>query len=288
MVPINIDAHTQLYGIIGYPVRHSFSPYMHNAAFQKLKLNALYLAFEVPPENLRDALLGIKALGIRGVNVTIPHKETCIPFLDEVYPTAKLIGAVNTICVREGRLIGYNTDGKGFILALEKILKVRPKGKTFFILGAGGAARAIGFSLIQEGAKEIAFYDIVRSKAEDLVIDLKQNFPNAKIKLISNLPNYPLKEFDCLINATPVGMKKNDPLIIEPKVFYPKLVVCDLIYNPPQTPLLKFAKSKRLKTMNGLGMLLYQGVLSWELWTGKKAPVSVMRKALEKAIARQK
>ncbi|MCM8765445.1 MAG: shikimate dehydrogenase, partial [Candidatus Omnitrophica bacterium] len=203
-------------------------------------------------------------------------------------PTAKIIGAVNTIVLKEGKLIGYNTDGKGFIQALEKILRIKPRGKRFFILGAGGAARAIGFNLVKEGAKEVTFYDIARSKAENLVIDLRVHFPNAKLELATSLPSSSLKEFDCLINATPVGMRKNDPLIIDPKLFHPKLVVCDLIYNPPQTPLLKFAKSKRLKTMNGLGMLLYQGVLSWELWTGKKAPVLVMRKALEKAIARQK
>jgi len=281
---IKINSHTQIYGIIGYPVRHSFSPYMHNAAFQKAKLNAVYLAFEVSPENLRDALLGMKVLGISGVNVTVPHKEACIPFLDEIYPTAKLIGAVNTIHLKDGKLIGYNTDGKGFIRALEVILKLKPKGKRFFILGAGGAARAIGFSLVQEGAKEVVFYDIVRSKAENLVIALRSNFPNAKIDLMPSLPNSPLKEFDCLVNATPIGMKKEDPIVIDPKLFHPKLFVCDLVYNPPQTKLLKAARSKHLKVMNGLGMLLYQGVLSWEIWTGKKAPISTMREALEKAV----
>ena len=284
---IKINSHTQIYGIIGYPVRHSFSPYMHNAAFQKAKLNAVYLAFEISPENLRDALLGMKVLGISGVNVTVPHKEACIPFLDEIYPTAKLIGAVNTIHLKDGKLIGYNTDGKGFIRALEVILKLKPKGKRFFILGAGGAARAIGFSLVQEGAKEVVFYDIVRSKAENLVIALRSNFPNAKIDLMPSLPNSPLKEFDCLVNATPIGMKKEDPIVIDPKLFHPKLFVCDLVYNPPQTKLLKVARSKHLKVMNGLGMLLYQGVLSWEIWTGKKAPISTMREALEKAVKKQ-
>jgi len=278
-----IDAHTQLYGVIGYPVRHSFSPAMHHAAFHKAKLNAVYLALEVHPENLKDALAGIKALGISGLNVTVPHKEACIPFLDDVYPTAKLIGAVNTIHLKDGKLIGYNTDGRGFIRALKEILKVNPKGKRFFILGAGGASRAVGFNLAKEGAKVVTFYDIVRSKAENLVIDLRLNFPNCSIQLASTLPRH-LKDFDCLINATPVGMKKNDPLLIDPKVFHPKLAVCDLIYNPSRTKLLKLAKAKRLKTMNGLGMLLYQGVIAWELWTGKKAPVSVMKRALEKAI----
>ncbi|MGE4357768.1 MAG: shikimate dehydrogenase [Candidatus Omnitrophota bacterium] len=279
-----IDAHTRLYGVIGYPVRHSFSPFMHNAAFEKAKINAIYLAFEIAPANLKDALIGIKSLGVSGVNVTIPHKEACIPLLDEVDPTARIIGAVNTIVLKEGKLIGYNTDGKGFIQALQTILKIRPKGKRFFILGAGGAARAIGFSLIRTGAKRIVFYDIVRSKAEQLVIDLRLHFPNSNVELSSNLPNSPLKDFDCLVNATPVGMKKDDPLLIEPKVLHSKLAVCDLIYNPPKTKLLKIAEEKHLKTMNGLGMLLYQGVISWELWTSKKAPVGIMKKALEKAI----
>ncbi|MCM8778586.1 MAG: shikimate dehydrogenase [Candidatus Omnitrophica bacterium] len=282
-----MDAHTKIYGIIGYPVRHSFSPVMHNSAFQSAKINAVYLAFEVLPENLKDALVGMKAIGIQGFNVTIPHKETCIPFLDEVYPTAKIIGAVNTVVLKEGKFIGYNTDGKGFIRALETELKIKPRGKRFFILGAGGAARAVGFNLLQEGARELALYDIVRSKAESLVIDLRLHFPNAQIELFTNLPNSPLKGFNCLINATPLGMKKEDALVIDPKVFHPKLIVCDLIYNPPQTKLLKIAQSKRLRTMNGLGMLLYQGVLSWEIWTGKKAPVSIMRKELEKAIAKK-
>lgn len=282
---IMIDSHTQIYGIIGYPVRHSFSPAMHNAAFKARRLNAVYLAFEVRPENLKDAFWGVKALGICGLNITIPHKEACIPFLEEVYPIARIIGAINTIHLKDGRLIGYNTDGRGFIRALKEVLKIKPRGKKFFILGAGGAARAIGFNLVKEGAKEVAFYDVVRSKAENLVIDLRLHFPNCRIELVSSLPKSSLRDFDCLINATPVGMKKSDPLVIDPKVFHSRLAVCDLIYNPPQTRLIKIAKQKRLKAMNGLGMLLYQGVIAWELWTGKKAPVAVMRKALEKAVS---
>jgi shikimate dehydrogenase len=278
-----IDSHTQLYAVIGYPVRHSFSPLMHSAAFRARKINAVYLAFEVSPENLKDALGGIKSLGILGLNVTLPHKEACIPFLDEVEPTAKLIGAVNTLHLKDGKLIGYNTDGQGFIRALKETLKIKPKGKRFFILGAGGASRAVGFNLAKEGAKAISFYDVVRSKAENLVIDLRLNFPNCKIRLASSLPQH-LKDFDCLINATPVGLKKNDPLILNPVSLHPKLAVCDLIYNPAQTKLLKLAKSRRLRTMNGLGMLLYQGVIAWELWIGRKVPVAAMRKVLEREI----
>ncbi|MCM8763654.1 MAG: shikimate dehydrogenase, partial [Candidatus Omnitrophica bacterium] len=156
-----------------------------------------------------------------------------------------------------------------------------------FVLGAGGASRAIGFNLLRAGAKEIVFYDLVRSKAEKLVIDLRLHFPNSGVGLAGSSPSSPLKDFDCLINATPVGMHKDDPLVVEPKVFHPRLSVCDLIYNPPKTKLLKIAQSKHLKTMNGLGMLLYQGAISWELWTGKKAPVSVMKKVLEKAISKK-
>ncbi len=285
---IKIDSHTQIYGIIGYPVRHSFSPLMHNAAFKACRLNALYVAFEVPPENLRDAILGMKSLGISGLNVTVPHKETCIPFLDEVYPTSRIIGAVNTIHLKDGRLIGYNTDGRGFIRALKEMLKIKPRGKRFFILGAGGAARAVGFNLIKEGAETVTFYDVVRSKAENLVIDLRLNFPNCRIELASSIPKGGLRDFDCLVNATPVGMKKGDPSVIDPKAFHSKFAVCDLIYNPPQTKLIKIAKQKRLKAMNGLGMLLYQGVISWEIWTGKKAPVGVMKKALEKAVSQSR
>jgi shikimate dehydrogenase len=281
-----IDSHTQIYGIIGYPVRHSFSPQMHNAAFKAAKLNARYLAFEVTPHNLSEALSGIRSLGICGLNITIPHKEAVASLIDSLDPTAKLIGAVNTIHLKDGKLIGYNTDGRGFIRALKEELKIIPAGRRFFIFGAGGAARAVGFNLAKEGAKKIAFYDALRPKAEKLALDLRHNFPNCKVQIASGLPLPLLEDFDCLVNATPCGMKNSDPLIVDPRFFHPGLIVCDLIYNPLRTKLLKAAQAKRLKTMNGLGMLLYQGVISWEIWTGKKAPVGIMKKVLTNIVTR--
>lgn len=284
---MNIDGNTKIYGIFGYPVSHTFSPAMQNAAFEKLNINAVYIPFCVRPDKIKSAVQSLSVLGISGVNLTLPHKEICLAYLDSITESAKLIGAVNTISVEEGKLIGHNTDGKGFVTALRKELFIDPKGKSVFIMGAGGAGKAVAMQLILEGAKKLFICDVARDRAQRLVLQINRNVPGQKAKLVSYVGPHierTIADTDIYINATPVGMKKNDPLLFSPTAFHSKIAICDLIYNPPATKLLLAAKKKKLRAMNGLGMLLHQGALAFGIWTKKPAPISVMRTALLKQL----
>lgn len=283
----NIDGKTKVFGIIGYPIKHTFSPYMHNLAFKALNINAAYVPFEVSPDRLKDAVCGLIALGVGGVNVTIPHKEAIMPFLDELSPEAKGIGAVNTVLLREGKSKGYNTDAGGFLSSLIEDTDVRPYNKSALVFGAGGAAKAIAYVLTREGIKSITFVDIVIQKAKELALKIRRDFPGCSARSIPFLKSRIDEEAlnsDILVNASPVGMKKADPCIVSPSALHKDLAVYDLIYNPTETRLLKEAKKRGLKASNGIGMLLRQGALSFELFTGRRAPISVMRDALEKTM----
>lgn len=279
---MHINGKTEIYGLIGYPVRHTFSPLMHNEAFQTLGINAVYLPFEVRPEALGPVMNCVNALGVRGLNVTVPHKEKVIKYLDEIDKEAALIGAVNTIIIKEGRLKGYNTDGKGFVRSLQEESGMPPKGKRFFIMGAGGASRAISFSLALEGAGRIVLADEAADKALDLAKALSKNTSCDVIALKKD--DKAIREIllnsDVFINATPCGMKPHDPKVVDPDFLHKNLLVYDIVYNPRTTTLLRDARNKGAKTANGIGMLLNQGALSFSLWTGRKAPVHVMKKAL--------
>ncbi len=277
-----ITGKTKIVGLFGYPVEHTLSPYMHNAAFELLGLDYCYIPFNVHPDNLRTAAAAIKILNIGGVNITIPHKEAIIPYLDELDREAELIGAVNTILNKDGKLIGYNTDGKGFVKSLKEKSGIVPKGKSVIIIGAGGAARAIAFSLALEGAEKLLINDIVGEKAKELscAVSTKTSTEAIYIKDLKE----GIGEVDILINATPLGMRKEDPLPVLPELLSQGLFVYDIVYNPPETSLLKEAKKRGAKTLGGLGMLLHQGMLSFKIWTGKEPPIDVMRKALESKI----
>jgi shikimate dehydrogenase len=280
-----ISGKTKLYGIFGYPVEHTFSPGMHNAAFRKLGIDASYVPFAVAPEKLADAVRAVIALGLSGLNVTVPHKETVIAHLDDLSQEARLIGAVNTIQVFEGKLIGHNTDGRGFIRSLRNNAGFSPKGKTIFLIGSGGAARAVSFSLALAGAKRIGLFDVDGRKAEMLASDIRKKTGVDAEALVTGDIAVAVDRADCLINATPLGLKKNDSLPIRQELIRREHLVCDLVYNPPATSLLNAAKKKRARTLPGIGMLLYQGVIAFEIWTGIKAPVQVMKNALSRQIA---
>jgi shikimate dehydrogenase len=268
---------TKITGIFGYPVEHTLSPLMHNTAYNVLKLNICYLAFRVSPQNLSDAVKAVRALNILGVNITVPHKENVIPLLDGLDKEAKFIGAVNTVVNHEGRLIGYNTDGKGFMKSLSEA-RISVNNKNVLILGAGGAARAISYYLSEKVSK-LFLYDIDREKAKKLIRDLKKIRGNIfAFNLRSSTSNPAFNEIDIIINATPLGWKKDDPLPVNTKNLTSRQVVCDLIYK--KTPLLDKASKKGCKTLDGSGMLLWQGALAFELFTGVKPPVDIMRKAL--------
>lgn len=274
----------KIYGLVGYPVKHSFSPAMHNAAFSYLKIDAEYKLFSLRQEELGDFLKNLKQNNIYGLNVTIPYKETVIPFLDSLSHEARLINAVNTVKVSDNRLEGFNTDGEGFLRHLRQDLRFNPEGKFIAILGAGGAARAISVYLTKAKAKKIAIYDIDKRKAAVLVGHLKENFNNIEFKYASSTEDLNIPVCDLLVNATPIGMKETDPCTVDEKFIHKNLLVYDLIYNPKETKLLARARKVGAKTTNGLGMLLYQGAYSFKIWTEKPAPIEIMRQALSEAL----
>ncbi|MBF0559494.1 MAG: shikimate dehydrogenase [Nitrospirae bacterium] len=274
---VNISGKTKIVGLFGYPVEHSLSPVMHNAAFANFDMDYCYVTFLVKPDLLGKAVDSIRALDLKGVNVTIPHKEKVIPFLDNVSEEASFIGAVNTICNEDGRLTGFNTDGRGFMQSLAEA-GIDVKGKRVLVVGAGGASRAIGYYLCTT-ASEVCLYDAAAEKAEQLALHLNSLKGNAgvidsatfkKAAFISGL--------DIVINATPLGLKHDDPVPVDASLLNNKHTVCDLIYR--ETPLLRMASERGCRTLSGLGMLLWQGIFAFELWTGKMPPVEVMRNAL--------
>ena len=275
-----ISGKTSIFGIFGHPVEHSFSPGMHNAAFAAIGLDGCYVPFAVHPDDLGNAVKAIVPLGLCGLNITIPHKEKVILFLDDLTDDARLIGAVNTIEVRDKKLIGHNTDGKGFLRSLREETGFRPKGKTVLMVGSGGAARAVCFELALAGAGDILLHDIDRDKAGKLGHDIRSATATRVTVTDASSLRTLAPDADCLINATPLGLKKSDPLPLSRDLMRKGQLVCDLVYNPPDTRLLRTAQSRGAKTLRGIGMLLYQGVIAFEIWTGKKAPVSVMKKAL--------
>ncbi len=275
-------------GLIGYPLGHSVSPPMHNAAFKKLGLDFEYVPFEVEPKDLSEALKGLRALHIAGFNVTIPHKESIVPLLDEVTKLARIIGAVNTVLNQEGKLIGYNTDGAGFIDSLKEDAGVNPKGKNVVVLGAGGASRAVSVMLAEAGARSIALTDVLEEKAKDLSEYVGSYFeiPCNSVKLNSPDLQKAIEAADILVNSTPIGMRPRiDQSPLDKSIkFHPRLLVYDLVYNPSETKLLKDARSASSKTCSGLGMLVRQGALAFTIWTGEEAPVEIMRQAAEEAL----
>lgn len=267
-----IDQKTKLYGVVGSPIVHSLSPTMHNIAFSESGLNAVYLAFET--KDIDGCIRGIRALGIRGLSVTTPHKSAVIPLLDEVDGLAKRIGAVNTVANDEGRLVGYNTDAMGALKALEE--KIELPGKTCLIIGAGGAARAIGFILRHYGVR-LTISNRSIGRGENLASSL-------------GCPFVPLREAkgiqaDLLIQTTPVGMYPHeDQCIISPGTLKEGMLVMDIIYNPLETRLLRMAKARGCVAIDGLGMFIRQGAEQFRLWTGLEAPVSSMTRAVERAL----
>jgi len=281
---MRIDSNTEIFGLLGYPVRHSLSPVMHNAAFGELGMNAVYLCFEVKPEDLKEAVKGLKALGMPGINVTVPHKVEIMNLLDELKDEVKSIGSVNTVKNLKGRLVGFNTDGIGFVKSLREDLSVEPKAKNFFIFGAGGAGRAVGFNLAKEGAGQIYFFDAIKMRAEKSVERLREQSQNCNISSVSQVSPSTFEAVDVIINATPQGMKEEDILLFDLNFVSPKTAIYDLVYNPKETKLIKEAKKRKLKAVNGLGMLLHQGAESFKIWTQKNAPLEVMKKALLKAL----
>ncbi|MBU1172486.1 MAG: shikimate dehydrogenase [Proteobacteria bacterium] len=269
----DINTKTCLYGVLGDPVSHSLSPLMHNTAFDHIGYNGVYLAFGV--KDLGSAVAGIRALGIKGASVTIPHKIKVMDYLDEIDEQALKIGAVNTIVNRNGHLFGYNSDCLGAIHALKEKTPIRDKHVV--IAGAGGAARAIAFGILAEGGK-LTILSQIKEEGEALAMDLGVDY-------------YPLSEYldhgcDIFINATPVGMTPHvDDMPVGPEYLKASMTVMDIVYNPLKTRLLDEAEKAGCKWVDGVSMFVYQGVSQFESWTGKKAPVDLMRQVVLSALA---
>lgn len=278
------DSPSKIYGLLGYPARHSFSPAMHNAAFKALGINADYRIFEVKPEELDYFLAHLDENNILGLNVTLPYKERVLDFvtLDPGSAHLRAIKAVNTITNQGGVRKGFNTDIPGFTRHLKENMEA--KNKKAAILGAGGAARAACYALAASLAAGISVFDIDKEKSENIVRTIKSLFPEFKISSAEGIEELDIKGKDLLVNATPVGLKEADPCIIKENMLHKGLFVYDLIYNPRRTKLIALAEKAGCRTANGLGMLLYQGMLAFEIWTGRSAPREVMEKALLEAI----
>lgn len=283
---MHIKGSTRLISLLGNPVKHSYSPYMHNLSFESLKLDFAYMAFEIEDNKIKEAIEAMRVLNVKGFNITMPYKEEAIQFLDAIDDEARIIGSVNTVLHNNGKLIGYNTDGKGFIKALEE-KSVDFKDKKIVILGSGGAAKAIAIQLALDSVKEIVIANRTLVKAEIIVDIIKKHIPNVKVKSIKlddKLLKKELADATILINTSSIGMKDTlgESIIKDVEILHDNLLVADTIYNPSKTKLLSQAEEIGCKTMNGLSMLVYQGALAFKIWTGRDMPKSIIEDTLKK------
>lgn len=279
-----ISGSTRLYGIFGHPITHSLSPIMQTFAFQHHHLDCLYVPFPVHPDHLSEALIGAIALGICGLNVTIPHKEAMLPLLDAVSPEAEFIGAVNTVDIRDGRTMGYNTDGDGFLLPLQE-LGMSFADTSVCILGAGGAARAVTMALLQSGCPELTLCNRTPERAHRLCDDLCQRFSQARIHCVP-FAHAATAARDCLliVNTTAVGLHPGDPQLLPATIFRPEHIVYDIVYRPLHTELLQAAKQRGATVVPGIEMLIGQGAEAFRIWTGRTFPTPSIRRLVQPLI----
>lgn len=279
-----IQGTTTLVGLLGYPLKHSRSPHMHNTAFEKLGLDYVYMAFEVQDGFIKEGLDAMKILNARGCNVTMPHKHKVVELLDEVSEDARIIGSVNTVFNDNGKLIGYNTDGRGFVKALDED-GVDFKDKKIVMVGAGGAARAVAIQLAFDGAGEIVMMNRTLSTAEEIMDTINTNIPTSKgraLEIDETVLKEELKDAAILINCTSLGMKStiDQSIISTPDTLHKDLFVADIVYDPLKTKFLSIAEEAGCRTMNGISMMIYQGALAFKIWTGEDMPVEHIKNVL--------
>ena len=282
---------TKITGVCGWPVAQNLSPYMHNAAFQALGLDWEYLRFAVRPGEIGAALKGIAALGIVGVNLSLPHKVDAVAYLDEISPKVQLIGSANTVVVREdGSLYGHNTDGEGFLLALRDELGILPQGLKVALMGAGGVSRSIAANLALAGATEIAVYDADPKRVTEVALLIEKAHSACRGRAVQpNTLAAAVAEADLVVNATPVGMwpDVNAKPVVDPDLLHPGQILYDVIHNPPESKLVEIARQRGLRALGGLPMLVRQGALAFQVWTGIAPPLDVMREALTLELTRR-
>ena len=277
----------KLFGLVGYPVKHSFSPAMHNAVLKKYKMTGKYSLFGVKLQELKPFFESLSSKNIYGLNVTVPYKEKILDFVElyEEYGYLKHIKAVNTIVRIKDEWRGFNTDIPGFEIHLKE--NFNPKNKKVALLGAGGAAKAVTYVLANSGAEEIVIFDIDKGKARKVCSLIKDLFPDFKISTVGSIEKLNIPEKDLLVNATPIGLKKRDPCLVDKNMLHKDLFVYDLIYNPAETKLLSLAKKVGAGFSNGLGMLIYQGALSFVLFTDADASINEIVKVMKRALKKE-
>ena len=282
---MHIDGSTTLVGVFGALIKHTASPAMHNAAFEALKMNWAYLAFHVDPQNLRAALQGARDMGLAGINLTVPHKILALDCVDEIDAEARKLGAVNTVAMEKGKLRGFNTDGYGFLRAIKEEFNLSLRGKRVLVLGAGGAGRGIAVKCALDGAARVIVANRTLAKIEPIAREIRNTKSEfLSLALTADEIRRVIDEVDLVVNATSVGLKDGDSLGLGADLFSPRLRVYDTIYRPAETELLQIAVGAGAQVANGLGMLLHQGAKSFEIWTKRKAPLAVMRRALRAAV----
>lgn len=284
---MNISTSTKLFAVLGHPIRHSLSPKMQNAALQKMGLDAVYLAFDVRPERLMDTLHVMAEMGFAGANLTVPLKEVAFRGLKNLDPSAKLLGSVNTVKFLGNGMKGYSTDGSGFLSALKKSFRCSLRGKSILLLGCGGAGRAVALVCAMGGAAKISLTDADLNRAEKLMAHICALNKKTTVEIIGMTRaerNHAARSAELVIQASPVGMHRSDSPLLDAEAFVKNQMVFDLIYMFPETGLMKLARKHGARAANGLDMLAFQGALSLEIWTGRKAPAEIMRKVLEKTV----
>lgn len=283
---LKISGHTRPFAVLGHPIGHTLSPVMHNAAIEKLGWDAIYLAFDVKPERLMAVLPAMRSMRFGGVNLTIPHKEVAFRGLEQLDESAKLLGAVNTVQFAENGIVGHNTDGFGFLRAVEEAFGETPRGESVFVLGSGGAGRAVALTAAQDGASAITLSDVDVPRCERVLAEIKERFPGVETRVAVGPDQQTAlaRESSFVVQATPVGMKEGDESVLKPEAFRSGQYAFDLIYHVPRTVFMNAAQRGGADISNGLGMLLHQGARSFYIWTGVTPPLVEMRRALELAV----
>ena len=277
-----LSGKTKPFAVLGHPVGHSLSPAMHNPALQAMGLDAAYLAFDVVPERVLEVLASMEVMGFGGVNLTVPHKEVAFAGFDRLDPSAQVMRAVNTVQFTPDGMVGHNTDGVGFLRAAEEAFGEGLRGADVFVAGAGGAGRAVAIASAQAGAARVVLYNRTAAKAERLAEELEALGADAEVSVTDQGGDAASSQW--VINGTSLGMKADDPPLLPAAAFRPGQRVMDLIYVQPVTPFMAPAMEAGAEAVNGLGMLLHQGVKALEIWLDREIPVDVMRTGLEQAV----
>jgi len=264
---MNINGKTRIFGVTGDPVGHSLSPDLHNAVFRKRGVNAVYAAFKVRPDDLYCAVEGFRAINAGGISVTVPHKEQAAQFVDAMpNPTDKAVGAVNTLVFAEGRILGFNTDGSGFMADMRERFDFKAEGKTILILGAGGAARALAFTFMASSCAKLYIHNRTAQRARGLAEFLSGFFSVGEVRAVDAVTDIAEGKLDLVVNCTSCGMRPKDPFPADPEILGAASIVYDLIYSPAETRFLKEAANRKIPAANGLGMLIQQACTAHCLW----------------------